>query len=54
MHGLLRQVLVEPGGTPRVRMQHELRSARVSRAAEAQAVASSPNVTRLRRPSKRG
>lgn len=53
VHGLLQRTLVELGGTPRMRMQHELRSARVQRQSENAAVAAAPNVSRLRRPAKR-
>lgn len=48
-HSLLAGVLSELGGTPRVRMQLEVRARRLSdavdRSAEAAAIAASPNVT---------
>lgn len=53
----LLRILRELGGTPMVRLQHELRSRRVgvlkAERDEAQAVEASPNVTRFVRPAKR-
>ena len=52
-HAALHRSLQELGGTPRVRTQQELRSARLTRGAESAQVDASPNVTRLARPPKR-
>lgn len=46
-HSALLRSLVELGGTPRMRIQHELRSARLQRATEARAVSTAPNVTKI-------
>ncbi|SJN10549.1 hypothetical protein FM113_09405 [Leucobacter sp. 7(1)] len=44
-HSLLSRLLAEVGGTPKVRMQLELRARRVEQGAESAAVAAAPNVT---------
>ena len=54
-HSLLSKLLAEVGGTPKVRMQLELRARRVEQGTQAAAVASAPNVTPItsKRPPKR-
>lgn len=54
-HSLLSRLLAEVGGTPKVRMQLELRARRVEQGAESAAVAAAPNVTPItsKRPPKR-
>ena len=44
-HSLLSKLLAEVGGTPKVRMQLELRARRVEQGTQAAAVAAAPNVT---------
>lgn len=44
-HSLLSKLLAEVGGTPKVRMQLELRARRIARGTEAAAVTAAPNVT---------
>ncbi|SDQ11555.1 terminase small subunit [Leucobacter chromiiresistens] len=54
-HSLLSKLLAEVGGTPKVRMQLELRARRVEQGAQAAAVAAATNVTPItsKRPPKR-
>ena len=52
-HAALHRSLQELGGTPRVRIQQELRSARLTRGEESARVDQAPNVTRFERPPKR-